>query len=252
MPEIQAIVTSDIFTRILWAIVIGIATVGVSRVACKGLMHLLNRDENPLPSSSIFVNIVRVTIWVVGAAFILDNCFGVNVTAFVAALGVGGIAISLGFQDTLSNLIGGLQISFMRIVNPGDNIQVGTQTGVVQDVTWRHTTITDCNGQDIIIPNSVISKTAVTQLLPAARIVVPLAVREPEKYANLDALAQQICEATKAAVTPISPIVSDPVVYFLEFTELGVTGKLAFIISDASKTFPANDAAVRAIAPLVS
>ena len=44
------------------------------------------------------------------------------------ALGIGGIAISLGFQDTLSNLIGGLQVSLLRIIKPGDNIEVGSST----------------------------------------------------------------------------------------------------------------------------
>ena len=62
-------------------------------------------------------------------------------TAVVAALGVGGIALSLGLQDTLSNLIGGVLITFMRIVTPGDNIQVGAHKGVVQDINWRQTRI---------------------------------------------------------------------------------------------------------------
>ncbi|MFR3452353.1 MAG: mechanosensitive ion channel domain-containing protein [Collinsella sp.] len=59
----------------------------------------------------------------------------------VTGLGVVGIAVSLGFQDTLSNLIGGLTVSVSRTVEPGDNIRMGPSgvTGVVQDVTWRAT-----------------------------------------------------------------------------------------------------------------
>ena len=128
----------------------------------------LDRDSNPLPSSSIIVNIARGVIWATGASIILDACFGVNANALVAALGVGGIAVSLGFQDTLSNLIGGLQVTFMGIVTPGDNIEVGAERGVVQDVTWRHTTIRDAMGQTVIIPNSIISKTASCICCPPA------------------------------------------------------------------------------------
>ena len=76
-------------------------------------------------------------------SIILDACFNIDASALITALGVGGIAVSLGFQDTLSNLIGGLQMTFMGIIKPGDNIEVGSEKGVVQDITWRHTTIKD-------------------------------------------------------------------------------------------------------------
>ena len=144
--------------NIIWAGILTIGTALAAKVASKTLHHLLNRDDNPLPSSSIFINIARAVIWMIGGSFILDNCFGINANALVAALGVGGIAISLGFQDTLSNLIGGMQVTFMGIIKPGDNIEVGGVSGVVQDITWRHTTIEDACGQTIIVPNSNISK----------------------------------------------------------------------------------------------
>ena len=160
----------------LWALALALATAIAARVATRILKRYLNQESNPLPSSSIIINIARGVIWATGISVILDACFGVNANALVAALGVGGIAVSLGFQDTLSNLIGGLQVTFMGIVKPGDNIEVGAEAGVVQDVTWRHTTIRDAMGQTVIIPNSIISKTALVHLLPANRVVVPFAV----------------------------------------------------------------------------
>ena len=87
------------------------------------------------------MNIVRGAVWFLGICIMLSTCFNVNVSAAITALGIGGIAISLGFQDTISNLIGGLQVSLMRIVKPGDNIEVGSSSGVVKDVTWRHTSL---------------------------------------------------------------------------------------------------------------
>ena len=101
--------------NIIWAVILAIGTAVAAKVVSKTLNHLLNRDDNPLPASSIFINIARAVIWMIGGSFILDNCFGINANALVAALGVGGIAISLGFQDTLSNLIGGMQVTFMGI-----------------------------------------------------------------------------------------------------------------------------------------
>ena len=99
-------------------------------------------------------------MWITGVCIMLSTCFRVDVSAAITALGIGGIAISLGFQDTLSNLIGGLQVSLLRIIKPGDNIEVGSSTGVVKDITWRHTTIRNGAGEEVLIPNSIISKTA--------------------------------------------------------------------------------------------
>ena len=189
---------------------LGDSTAVATKVVSKTLRHLLNRDDNPLPASSIFINIARAVIWMIGGSFILDNCFGINANALVAALGVGGIAISLGFQDTLSNLIGGMQVTFMGIIKPGDNIEVGGVSGVVQDITWRHTTIEDACGQTIIVPNSNISKNTLVHLMPFGRVAVPVAVKDTSKWTSLDALADELTSATKAAVLPISGFDKEP------------------------------------------
>lgn len=238
---------------LIWAVILAAATLILARLATKALRHLLNRDANSLPSASIIVNIVRAAILIAGCSIILDSCFGVNTNSLIAALGVGGIAVSLGFQDTLSNLIGGLQVTFMGIVSPGDNIEVGGNSGVVQDITWRHTTIQDSLGQTVVIPNSIISKTALVHLLPANRVSVPFSVaRYPQDTtADLDELAAKIIATTKQAVTQVSPIVEGPKVLFIEISELGIKGKVIFKVEDANATFTAADATVRAIATLV-
>lgn len=236
----------------IWAIVLVIITALVTKIATRIIRHILNRDENPLPSSTIFVNIVRTAIWLLGGSIILDNCFGINANAFVAALGVGGIAISLGFQDTLSNLIGGLQVSFTGLVKPGDNIEVGGKTGVVEDVTWRHTTIRDSIGQCIVVPNSVISKNTLVHLLPAGRVVVPVAIADRSKWNDLDALADALEEASALAVHALCPLNQEPRVYLSQVTELGITGNIVFEVYDASKTSLAADACVRAVGKLIS
>ena len=82
----------------------------------------------------------------------MQSCFGINPNALVTALGVGGVALSLGLQDTLSNLIGGIQMTLMGVVRPGDNIEIGSETGVVTDVGLRHTTIITKLGETVIDP----------------------------------------------------------------------------------------------------
>ena len=236
-----------------WTVVLALATLATSRIVARAMRHILNRDSNPLPSSSIIINIVRATILILGASIILDVIYNINANAIITTLGVGGIAISLGFQDTLSNLIGGLQVTFMGIVRPGDNIEVGSETGVVQDVSWRHTTIKDALGQTVIVPNSIISKTALVHLLPASRVVVPFAVprqreeQDAEPF-DIDALAEELAAMAKTAAGDVSHVVEGPKVVFSEITEFGIKGKVIFVVEDPAKTSAAADAVVRAIA----
>lgn len=79
-------------------------------------MRCSTTPKNPLPASSLIINIGRGVVWVIGGSIILQSCFGINPNALVTALGVGGVALSLGLQDTLSNLIGGIQMTLMGVV----------------------------------------------------------------------------------------------------------------------------------------
>lgn len=257
LASIRDIIGNQLFQSMFGAVVLTVATHIVAKLATKAMAHLLHQDANPLPTSSIIINIVRAGVWTVGASIILDSCFNVNTSSLVAALGVGGIAVSLGFQDTLSNLIGGLQMTFMGIVKPGDNIQVDGEVGVVQDVTWRHTTIRDALGQTIVIPNSVISTTALTHLLPATRVAVPFAIpllpgAEPGlaggSKLDMERMTDRIIELARDAAGEVSPIMSGPSVFYSEITEFGIKGKVIMNVEDALKVSAAGDAVVRALA----
>lgn len=245
---IANITGGDFVAKIIAAIIIFVVVGCISHFVVKWLRHIMRRDDNSIPQSSIFVNIARGIIWGIGICLVLDSCFNVNMSALIAALGVGGIALSLGFQDTLSNLIGGVQISLMRIVKPGDNIQVGNNKGVVQDVTWRHATIKNRNGETVIIPNSVISKNAVVHLPPPERVSVPFLA---SSSANLDSMAEQVASIARTTALEYAGIVEEPNVIFTEVTAEGIVGKVLLEIDDAAQATPVSDAITRAIAPLV-
>ena len=188
---IDAIVRTDWVTTAISAVVILAITAVVARLTRRFLGRVLAiNEERDLPSSSIFINIARGAVWITGVCIMLSTCFRVDVSAAITALGIGGIAISLGFQDTLSNLIGGLQVSLLRIIKPGDNIEVGSSTGVVKDITWRHTTIRNGAGEEVLIPNSIISKTALTHLPPTNQVSLAIVVTTEGQH--LDEVAEAI------------------------------------------------------------
>lgn len=251
MNTLPIAIDPDVLRKIAWGVFLLVLTGVLSAAVANALRRLLNRDEVPLASSSIFINIGRAAIWIIGGSVLLDNCFGIKANAVIAALGVGGIAISLGCQDTFSNLIGGIQMSLLNLIKPGDNIEVGSESGVVTDVTWRHTTIRDIQGQTVIIPNSVISKTAMVQLLPAEHVETYFYITDTGRWESLDALGHELEQATAAAVEPLSHLTVEPFVRFTEITRMGVKGKIVFEIEDRAVTTRAQDLCVRAVAPIV-
>ena len=240
-----------VLRKIAWGVFLIVFTAVLSAAVAKALRRLLDRDEVPLASSSIFVNIARAALWIISGSVLLDNCFGIKANAVIAALGVGGIAISRGCQDTFSTLIGGIQLSLLNLIKPGDNIEVGSESGVVTDVTWRHTTIRDIQGQTIIVPNSVISKTAMVQLLPAEHVETYFYIADTGRWDSLDALAHELEQATAAAVEPLSHLTVEPFVRYTEITRMGVKGKIVFEIENSAVTTVAQDLCVRAVAPIV-
>ena len=144
-----------------------------------------------MPSVSIIVNIMRGVIWSLALMTVLEPVFGVQPTAFVAALGVGSVALSLGLQDTMSNIIGGLALMLSKVIKPGDVIPQAGFTGTVTDINWRSTCVVDSYGQVNIIPNSVISKTAVVKLSEATKdcCVLPLLI---EHGSDLEAARKEL------------------------------------------------------------
>lgn len=226
-------------------LVVAVVTIIVSHLVTKLLRRLLHMDVNPLPALSIFINIARVTVWVIGLCVILSSCFGINVSAAIAALGIGGIAVSLGFQNTLSNLIGGLQISLAKLIMPGDRIKVGANEGIVNDITWRNTSIVAANGDVILIPNSVINSEALIKLKRDQDVRVDIVITHTDEA--LDHVATAMEQAVDKALAAVTVMDKSAKVYFTAVTHLGYQGVLCFTIIEGTKVDEAKDIALKAI-----
>jgi small-conductance mechanosensitive channel len=137
-----------------------------------GLIRLYLDKVTGLPTS-ILRNIAAVVIYILGFLVILDY-LGISITPILTALGVGGLAVALALQDTLSNLFAGLHILMTRNIRPGDYIKLQSgEEGFVADITWRNVTIRALANNLIIIPNSKLAATIVTNFhLPDTELAV--------------------------------------------------------------------------------
>lgn len=232
---------------LILAVAFVVATAVVGHVVTGIIRRLTQLDGVALPSSSILVNVGRIAIWGVGMGLMLSICFDVDVNALIAALGVGGIAISLGLQDTIKNFIGGLQVTLMRIVHPDDHVVVGSVEGIVQDVNWRQTVVKDYEGVVHIIPNSVISSTTVSKIEPATVVVATVVLNNDGR--DIDGLLHEMEEKARLAVQAIAPLEKDPWMLVTQIGEYGIWCKMRFILAGPDHAREARDAALRAVAP---
>ncbi len=246
---IDKVTHSEWLSVALTILVVVAVTALVTNILSRILRTLLTKGKGPLPSSSIFVNILRVTTWTIAICVILSSCFNVNVGALVTALGVGGIAVSLGAQSLLSNLIGGLQVSLTGLVKPGDRIQVNNQSGTVRDVTWSHTSLDNANGEHVVIPNSVITSVALIHLLPANKVKIPLYVTTIPQQGGLTQLVHDAEEAVNKALDERFIMKKPATIMFSGNDRNAMIGTLAFEVADRRDANDATDLAMRIVAP---
>jgi MscS family membrane protein len=98
-----------------------------------------------------------------GLLFTLHH-FGVNPTAALAGLGVGGIAVALAAQKTLENVIGGISLIADQVVRMGDTLKLGDILGTVEDVGLRSTRIRTLDRTLVSVPNSQIASMSLETL----------------------------------------------------------------------------------------
>lgn len=100
---------------------------------------------------------LKVLVIIVGALVVLQN-FGVNVTALLAGLGIGGVALAFAAQDTVANVFGTITILLDSPFKLGDKIKMGDVEGTVEEVGFRSTRIRTYYNSLITLPNSVVAK----------------------------------------------------------------------------------------------
>ncbi|MBS2962237.1 mechanosensitive ion channel family protein [Actinocrinis puniceicyclus] len=148
--------------RVLSAAMVLAATFAVARGAGLAVRSGALARSGVSGSASIFVHIARAAVLAVGCLIALES-LGVSITPLLTALGVGGLAVALALQDTLTNLFAGIHILASRKVQPGDFIQLdGGQQGYVVDTNWRNTVIRQLPDNLVIVPNAVLAASVLT------------------------------------------------------------------------------------------
>jgi small-conductance mechanosensitive channel len=143
--------------------------------------------------------LVSVTLFAIAGILILDN-LGVNVTALIAGLGIGGIAIGLAAQGIFSDLFAALSILFDKPFKKGDTIRYDQSTGTVERIGLKTTRLRSTTGEQLIMANTKLLEREIHNLAEAKarRVTLYLAVGGEASMEAVDAVAAA-AEAALAA-----------------------------------------------------
>ncbi|MDN4059274.1 mechanosensitive ion channel family protein [Massilia sp. YIM B02769] len=164
--------------------------------------HYLSRDGKRA-SRTIICFLSRLALWVVAFLMVLDN-FGFNITALVASLGVGGIAVALAVQNILGDLFASLSIMLDKPFEIGDFIIVGDVLGSVEHIGLKTTRLRGLGGEQVIFSNGDLLKSRIHnhKRMDTRRVAFVLRVAygsSEEQLARIPALIREVVSADRQA-----------------------------------------------------
>jgi small-conductance mechanosensitive channel len=159
---------NSVVHKIFIIIFIGIGAVAISRVV-HAILHWYSVEVAPRTASDFDDRLIpllqRVADLVIYslAFLIVMGAIGVNIGPFLAGLGIGGLAIALALQPTLTNFLSGTYVISDSVIRKGDYIQLDSGLeGTVEEIGWRITKIRHWQGNLVILPNTKLSDAVVT------------------------------------------------------------------------------------------
>jgi CRP-like cAMP-binding protein len=156
----------------------------------------------PIPKLAVETLIVACYVAVL---FHLLYKVGVNVTGIFATSAVAAAVVGFALQDMLSNIAGGIALELERGIRAGDFIRVGEWSGRVVHVRLRHTAIHCPDGDTVILPNSHLTRSAVSICAEAHRHFIPFAMpyyREPHEIISTVEFALRASPIPDVATSP--------------------------------------------------
>lgn len=175
------------------------------------LLFWLKRDHEERkktdPASVAAVNAMgfvgRLLLWAVVLLLVLEN-LGVDVTALVAGLGIGGIAVALAVQNTLGDLFASLSIVLDKPFHVGDFLVIDEYLGSVENIGLKTTRMRSLSGEQLVLSNADLLKSRIKNYgrMFERRVVFTIGVTYQTPHNKL----QRIPDIIRAAVEAQSPI----------------------------------------------
>jgi len=178
---------------------------------------------------------LRIFVVVIGVLFVLNNVFEQQIGAWLAGLGIAGLAISLAAQDSLKNLFGSITILLDRPFRLGERIVYGGHDGIIEEIGFRSTKLRTLTGHLVTIPNSNIVNDPVENigLRPSIRRIMNITITYDTPLTKIQEALQILRDILEedGIREPIHPTINGddypPRVYFKDYES---TSLVLFVI----------------------
>ncbi len=153
-----------------------------------------------------------VVMFVIFGVLLTAQSLGADVKAFLAGLGIGGLAFALAAQDTIANVFGSIVVAIDQPFKLGEAVKIGAQTGTVEDIGLRSTKIRLLDRSLAIIPNKTVAAEAIINLsrFTQRRTEQTLALTYDTTPAQMEAILGDLRQAIRnePEVDPASVVVA--------------------------------------------
>jgi small-conductance mechanosensitive channel len=229
-----------LITKTINVIIIFALTLGIANIVGSLLQKYVKTANIPLAPTGLTYIIIKGLFVLIGILIIL-NYLGISIAPILTTLGVGGLAVALALQDTLSNLFAGMQILIERSVRVGDFIKIeeGIE-GYVEDITWRTTRIRMLPNNIVIIPNSKLAQSMITNFylpIPHLALRIPISVSYSSDPQHVEEII--LNEVKKAGDLKELILDPEPVIRFIPgFGDSSLDFTLIVYVKEYADQFP--------------
>lgn len=205
--------------KVLLVLAIFSVTLVAANILAEGIRRSATKAQVATPQ--LVPNLVKIFVLGVGLLVLLGT-LGIQITPILTAFGIGGLAVALALQDTLSNLFAGFYTTLAKQVRVGDFIKLDSgPEGQVVDITWRTTTVRDPFNNLIVIPNTRLAQSIITNYAlpePALTLRLPVSVSYASDPEHVERVLREIATRAQKEVAGLTQAV-EPVVRFAGFGE---------------------------------
>lgn len=223
-------------------------TAAMANVLGGALLAGVRRSLGDRPVAGLGIVVVKGLIWLVGIMVLL-NQLGLQITPLLTALGVGGLAMALALQDTLSNLFSGIHILLERPFEVGHWVQGENWEGRVVDISWRTTRILTVTDHYVVIPNSKIAGSTIQNFNlpdPSVRAQVDFSVAYGTDLDRASSVVRdELAELVSAGPRVFAP--GDPDVRVQSLGDSAINLRARVSVKDYGLIRDAQDRMLRAI-----
>lgn len=151
--KIKAFFSEKTLDKLLPTLIILIVGIIVAKLILRLFDRSVERSKVDRTILTVLKTIMHITIYSV-VILVSAGSLGIDVSSLIAVLSVVSLAITLAVQNTLGNLVGGVTLLVTRPFSVGDTVQIGSDCGMVEEITMSYTRIETADGKHIYIPNS--------------------------------------------------------------------------------------------------